>query len=41
MLGNALVEQLGFSNVSHLIIGMSGWKDSGYDTVVYDDNETH
>ena len=41
MLGNALVEQLGFSNVSHLIIGMSGWKDSGYDTVVYDDNEAH
>lgn len=34
-LGNALIEQLGFSDVSHLSTGIIGWMDEGRTTVAY------
>ena len=34
-LGNAIIEQLGFTNVSHLTGGIVGWKQSGHETVDY------
>ena len=36
-LGNALINQLGFKNVSHLSNGIEGWKESGFDTIHYQD----
>lgn len=36
-LGNALIEQLGFSDVSHLSQGMTGWLADGRETVAYTD----
>ena len=35
MIGNALVDQLGFTNVMHLSGGIVEWKDQGFKTVVY------
>ena len=32
-LGNALIDQLGFSNVSHLSSGITGWLAEGRETV--------
>ena len=32
-LGNALIDQLGFSNVSHLSSGITGWLAEGHETV--------
>lgn len=37
VLGNALINQLGFKNVSHLSNGIKGWKESGFDTIHYQD----
>ncbi len=34
-LGNALISQLGFSNVSHLSDGMIGWMEQGMKTVPF------
>ena len=34
-LGIALVDQLGFSNVTHLSTGMLGWVEAGHSTVPY------
>ena len=34
-LGNALVEQLGFSQVTHLSDGILGWKADGHETIDY------
>jgi rhodanese-related sulfurtransferase len=34
-LGNALIDQLGFSNVTHLTDGIIGWQAEGQDTVSY------
>jgi rhodanese-related sulfurtransferase len=34
-LGNALIDQLGFSNVTHLTDGIIGWQAGGQDTVSY------
>ena len=34
-LGQALINQLGFTNVTHLTSGIVGWKKSGFDTVPY------
>ena len=34
-LGNALVSQLGYSNLSHLSDGIEGWTDDGHSTVPY------
>ena len=31
--GNALIDQLGFSNVSHLSSGITGWLAEGCETV--------
>ena len=36
-LGNALIDQLGFSNVSHLSTGIEGWLADGRETVPYQD----
>lgn len=36
-LGNALIDQLGFSNVSHLSSGITGWLAEGRETVDYAD----
>jgi rhodanese-related sulfurtransferase len=36
-LGNALIDQLGFSNVSHLSTGIEGWLADGRETVPYKD----
>lgn len=36
-LGNALIEQLGFSDVSHLSTGIAGWMAEGRSTVTYRD----
>ena len=33
--GNALITQLGFSQVSHLSTGIAGWIREGYDTVAF------
>lgn len=35
MIGNALVNQLGFSNVSHLSEGIVGWQEDGLQTTPY------
>mgnify|MGYP001293563062 CR=1 FL=1 len=35
ILGMALVEQMGFSKVSHLTEGIVGWKKNGYGTIAY------
>ena len=35
ILGNAIIDQLGFTNVSHLAGGIVGWKQSGHETVGY------
>ena len=35
MIGNALVDQLGFTNVMHLSGGIVEWKNQGFKTVVY------
>ena len=32
-LGNAMIDQLGFSNVSHLSSGITGWPAEGRETV--------
>jgi rhodanese-related sulfurtransferase len=34
-LGNALIDQLGFTNVTHLTDGIIGWQAGGQDTVSY------
>ena len=34
-LGNALVEQLGYTDVTHLEAGITGWMDGGNKTVTY------
>ena len=34
-LGNALIEQLGYTNVTHLEAGITGWIDGGKKTVTY------
>ena len=34
-LGNALVEQLGFSNVSHLSAGITGWQKESLPLISY------
>lgn len=34
-LGNALIDQLGFSNVSHLTDGIIGWQEVGKNTISY------
>ena len=34
-LGMALIEQLGFSRVSHLSEGILGWTEAGHKTVIY------
>ena len=34
-LGTALIEQLGFSHVTHLNGGILGWTDDGYETIEY------
>jgi rhodanese-related sulfurtransferase len=34
-LGNALVKQLGFSNVSHLSAGITGWQKEGLPVISY------
>ena len=34
-LGNALIDQLGFTNVTHLTDGITGWLNAGQDTVSY------
>ena len=34
-IGNALISQLGFSQVSHLSTGIAGWIREGYDTVSF------
>ena len=34
-LGNALIEQLSFSNVSHLSTGIEGWLSYGRETVAH------
>jgi rhodanese-related sulfurtransferase len=31
----ALIEQLGFSRVSHLSEGILGWTEAGHKTVIY------
>ena len=36
-LGNALIDQLGFSDVSHLSTGIEGWLADGRETVPYQD----
>lgn len=36
-LGNALIEQLGFTNVTHLSTGIIGWEKAGFETVDYTD----
>lgn len=36
-LGNALIDQLGFSDVSHLSTGIEGWMADGRETVVHQD----
>lgn len=36
-LGNALIEQLGFSDVSHLSTGITGWMADGRETVAYNE----
>ena len=36
-LGNALIEQLGFSDVSHLSAGITGWMAEGRETTAYND----
>ncbi|MEC8091623.1 MAG: FKBP-type peptidyl-prolyl cis-trans isomerase [Pseudomonadota bacterium] len=36
-LGNALIDQLGFSDVSHLSAGIAGWMAEGRETVAYQD----
>ena len=36
-LGNALIEQLGFSDVSHLSAGITGWMAEGHETIAYND----
>ena len=36
-LGNALIDQLGFSDVSHLSTGIKGWMADGRETVVHQD----
>ena len=34
-IGNALITQLGFSQVSHLSTGIAGWIREGYETVAF------
>jgi rhodanese-related sulfurtransferase len=34
-LGNALIEQLGFTDVTHLSGGITGWIETGQPTVDY------
>ena len=34
-IGNALITQLGFSQVSHLSTGITGWISEGYETVAF------
>jgi rhodanese-related sulfurtransferase len=34
-LGNALIDQLGFTNVTHLTDGINGWQAAGQNTVSY------
>ena len=34
-LGNALIEQLGYTNVAHLKAGITGWMDGGNTTITY------
>ncbi len=34
-LGNALIDQVGFNNVTHLSTGIVGWKDAGKPVVAY------
>ena len=34
-IGNALISQLGFSQVSHLSTGIAGWIREGYETVAF------
>ena len=34
-LGTALIEQLGFSHVTHLNAGILGWTADGYETIEY------
>ena len=34
-LGNALIEQLGYTDVTHLEAGITGWMDGGNKTVTY------
>ena len=36
-LGNALIDQLGFSDVSHLSTGIEGWLADGRETVAHQD----
>ena len=35
MLGNAFIDQLGFTNVTHLSTGILGWQEAGKSTVEY------
>ena len=37
-LGNALVNQVGLRNVTHLETGIVGWKENGFSTVPYQSN---
>ena len=37
VLGNALINQLGFKNVSHLSNGIEGWRKNGFNTIDYHD----
>ena len=34
-IGNALITQLGFSQVSHLSTGIAGWISEGYETIAF------
>ena len=38
MLGHALIDQLGFTHVSHLTGGMNSWLENGFETQEYDGN---
>jgi rhodanese-related sulfurtransferase len=38
-LGDALVNQVGLTNVSHLEKGILGWMSSGYETVSFQEND--
>ena len=35
LLGNALINQLGFKNISHLSYGIEGWRKDGFNTIDY------